>query len=169
MEYFKGLLFLTTNRIGHIDDAFLSRVSVVIHYNRLDQTTRQKIWQGFFQKLEKDMQTRSQQASHEPPKPKIEISNEAKFYVLYNPTVEALEWNGREIRNALQTAICLAGYKATKNGRADQPICVTPDDFESVVHLSSAFRGYMQSIQNKDEISRARANLDRNDMYGIKK
>ena len=168
MEYFKGLLFLTTNRIGHIDDAFLSRVSVVIHYNRLDQTTRQKIWQGFFQKLETDMQSRSQNGRDEPSKPKVEITNEAKFYVLYNPTVEALDWNGREIRNALQTAICLAGYKATKDGKPNEPICVTPDDFESVVHLSSAFRGYMQSIQNKDEMARARANLDRNDMYGAR-
>lgn len=26
MEYFTGLLFLTTNRVGHIDDAFISRV-----------------------------------------------------------------------------------------------------------------------------------------------
>ena len=25
MEYFRGLVFLTTNRVGHIDDAFISR------------------------------------------------------------------------------------------------------------------------------------------------
>ena len=47
MEYFRGTLFLTTNRVGQIDDAFLSRVSVVLQYDRLSDDTRKRIWQGF--------------------------------------------------------------------------------------------------------------------------
>ncbi|KAI7332767.1 hypothetical protein KC315_g4505 [Hortaea werneckii] len=34
MEYFRGLLFLTTNRVGQIDDAFMSRVHMAIGYER---------------------------------------------------------------------------------------------------------------------------------------
>lgn len=42
MEYFSGLLFMTTNRIGDVDDAILSRCIATIHYetpSREDATT----------------------------------------------------------------------------------------------------------------------------------
>ncbi|OTB00432.1 hypothetical protein M426DRAFT_65886, partial [Hypoxylon sp. CI-4A] len=48
MEYFKGLLFLTTNRVSQIDDAFISRVHVAIGYQALSPEFRVKIWRGFF-------------------------------------------------------------------------------------------------------------------------
>jgi hypothetical protein len=56
MEYFRGLLFRTTNRIGQIDDAFISRMHVVIEYKSLTNESRNKIWNGFFSKLERDME-----------------------------------------------------------------------------------------------------------------
>lgn len=55
MEYFQGLLFLTTNRVGQVDDAFISRVHVAIGYEALNPDTRSKIWQGFFAKLAREM------------------------------------------------------------------------------------------------------------------
>ncbi|KAI7383006.1 hypothetical protein KC336_g18476, partial [Hortaea werneckii] len=51
MEYFRGLLFLTTNRVGQIDDAFMSRVHMAIGYERLSPDFRRNIWEGFFRKL----------------------------------------------------------------------------------------------------------------------
>lgn len=46
-------MFLTSNRVGTFDDAFNSRIHVVIYYEDLDQEQREKIWKQFFDKLEK--------------------------------------------------------------------------------------------------------------------
>jgi AAA+ superfamily predicted ATPase len=44
LEYFSGLLFLTTNRAGDIDDAILSRCIAVIHYEYPSKEDARKIW-----------------------------------------------------------------------------------------------------------------------------
>ena len=163
MEYFQGLFFLTTNRIGQIDDAFLSRVSLVIGYDELNDTSRAQIWKGFFEKLETDMEEKRKKGK----KPIIEIDRYAKKYVLHDDEVRNLKWNGREIRNALQTAITLATYKASKESRrkAGDVVEVTEEHFQSVVRMSQSFRNYMDSIQNLSEAERARRALDRNDAF----
>ena len=163
MEYFRGLFFLTTNRIGQIDDAFLSRVSLVIGYDELNDTSRAQIWNGFFTKLETDMKQQREKGKQ----PIIEIDRYAEKYILHDEEVKKLRWNGREIRNALQTAITLATYKASKDPRrkADEVVEVTKDHFRSVVGMSQSFRKYMDSIQNLSEAERARRALDRNDAF----
>jgi hypothetical protein len=45
LEYFNGLLFLTTNRIDDIDEAILSRCIAMIRYHEPDPAARQRIWQ----------------------------------------------------------------------------------------------------------------------------
>jgi SpoVK/Ycf46/Vps4 family AAA+-type ATPase len=54
MEYYRGILFLTTNRIGHIDDAIMSRVHLVLKYEPLNAAARRTIWSQFIEKLEGD-------------------------------------------------------------------------------------------------------------------
>jgi hypothetical protein len=44
LEYFNGLLFLTTNRIDDIDEAIVSRCIAVIKFHPPDGTARRKIW-----------------------------------------------------------------------------------------------------------------------------
>ena len=44
IEYYQGVLFLTTNRIKSLDKAFPSRISLAIHYPDLDAASREKIW-----------------------------------------------------------------------------------------------------------------------------
>ena len=44
LEYFDGLLFLTTNRIDDIDDAIVSRCIALIRYEAPDQAARERIW-----------------------------------------------------------------------------------------------------------------------------
>ncbi|KAI1363992.1 P-loop containing nucleoside triphosphate hydrolase protein [Xylaria arbuscula] len=52
IEYYQGILFLTTNCVRQFDDAFISRIHIVIHYPDLDEDDRGKIWNQFFDKLE---------------------------------------------------------------------------------------------------------------------
>jgi SpoVK/Ycf46/Vps4 family AAA+-type ATPase len=44
LEYYQGVLFLTTNRVTTIDPAFESRIHLKLHYPDLDITARKSIW-----------------------------------------------------------------------------------------------------------------------------
>ena len=46
LEYYNGILFLTTNRVNHIDPAFYSRISLAIKYPELSADARTSIWKG---------------------------------------------------------------------------------------------------------------------------
>ena len=165
MEYFRGLLFLTTNRVGQIDDAFLSRVTVVLQYDHLTDDTRKKIWNGFFIKLQQDSGRSGSESNDSDDHRKIEVDRYAKKYVLNDPEVKDLKWNGREIRNALQTAISLANYKAVKDGRPANMVEIEEEHFKSVVDMSKKFKTYMSSITGKEEGERARARQERADPH----
>jgi hypothetical protein len=45
LEYFNGLLFLTTNRVDDIDEAIISRCIALIKYHTPELADRRKIWQ----------------------------------------------------------------------------------------------------------------------------
>jgi hypothetical protein len=98
MEYYLGILFLTTNRVGHFDDAFISRIHVVIRYESFTDAERERIWAQFFDKLQRERGKY------------IEISRAAKRYVLKDPEMTKIPWNGREIRNS--EAFCSPQYKS---------------------------------------------------------
>ncbi|KXH38381.1 ATPase [Colletotrichum nymphaeae SA-01] len=44
LEYFEGTLFLTTNRVGTIDSAFMSRIHLALSYEPLSETARRQLW-----------------------------------------------------------------------------------------------------------------------------
>ncbi|KAL2694965.1 hypothetical protein Neosp_001554 [[Neocosmospora] mangrovei] len=143
MDYFTGILFLTTNRVGHFDEAFMSRIHVSIGYERLDENARSQIWEALFEKLKEDRQNGG---------PNISYEYDAKCFVKKNDELKKLEWNGREIRNAFQTAVALAVFDA-KEARervrdSDKPDNeIIPELKEKhliqVVNMSAAFKRYI--------------------------
>ena len=50
----KGILFLTTNRVGKIDKAFKSRIHLSLLYPRLDLDSTMTIWENNLIAVEKD-------------------------------------------------------------------------------------------------------------------
>ena len=44
LEYFSGLLFMTTNRTGDVDDAILSRCIATIQYETPDRADASRLW-----------------------------------------------------------------------------------------------------------------------------
>ncbi|KAF4820558.1 ATP-dependent zinc metalloprotease FtsH [Colletotrichum siamense] len=54
LEYYQGILILTTNRITDFDTAFESRVHISHEYPELDEAARKQIWSMFLRRL-KDM------------------------------------------------------------------------------------------------------------------
>ncbi len=47
LEYCKGILFLTTNRVSDFDEAILSRIHLMLKYDALGLDARKQIWKHF--------------------------------------------------------------------------------------------------------------------------
>lgn len=86
LEYYQGILLLTTNRIDTIDSAFESRIHFCFHYEDLDTTARFRIWNTFLEKV-----AASKEVS-------VDISDEEKR------RLAARELNGRQIKNIVSVS-----------------------------------------------------------------
>ncbi|KAK4195605.1 hypothetical protein QBC40DRAFT_352422 [Triangularia verruculosa] len=144
IEYYRGILFLTTNRIGYFDDAFISRIHVIIKYDALNEDDRRQIWTQFFDKLADERED-------------FIITRRAKHYVLEDDTIKNLEWNGREIRNAFQTAVALAEFRCLQSPDKSKSQYPTLDlkDFEQVCDMTRQFKEYLHDLHGLDEEGRA--------------
>src|SRR5215469_7611070 len=89
LEYYSGILFLTTNRISTFDTAFQSRIHLTIHYPDLGTAARKTIWSNFL-----NLSTATT------------AFTEADLSELANENL-----NGRQIKNALKTAELLANLE----------------------------------------------------------
>ncbi|KAI1439531.1 hypothetical protein F5Y02DRAFT_63418 [Annulohypoxylon stygium] len=147
MEYYNGMLFLTTNRVGHVDDGFLSRIQVAITYEKLSAMAQKQIWLRFFDKIHEE-------------KGDLTVTWEARQYIQKVPE-ELMDMNGREIRNALQTAVALENDRASSKGK--EHIEVSVDDIKQVATRRQMFIGYIDSIRKASEKDRALEKGDRND------
>jgi hypothetical protein len=47
LEYYEGILFLTTNRMAQFDGAILSRIHLQLRYENLTQAARRQVWRNF--------------------------------------------------------------------------------------------------------------------------
>ncbi|KAI0850005.1 hypothetical protein F5Y00DRAFT_268766 [Daldinia vernicosa] len=138
IEYYQGILFLTSNRVGCFDDAFVSRVHVVIHYKDLDDEYRRKIWNQFFDKLEAERGKT------------MRIDNSARRYVLEDPKIANIKWNGREIRNAFQTAVALAEYRFLTKPELEKSegeiAMLEEKDFKQICDMTMQFKEYLTVV-----------------------
>jgi hypothetical protein len=85
LEFYDGLLFLTTNRVGTFDDAIMSRVHIQMFYPDLNAEQRHTVWNNFIHKLEAE-------------RPSMQVKYAVKEY-LRSSEMKDFEMNGREIRN----------------------------------------------------------------------
>ncbi|KAI1321381.1 P-loop containing nucleoside triphosphate hydrolase protein [Xylariaceae sp. FL0255] len=149
LEFYDGILFLTTNRVGSFDDAFISRVHVQMYYPEFNDEQRQAIWKTFIDKLNRERSD-------------IRITIDAKEYIR-GTEIRALKWNGREIRNVFQTAVSLAEYESEKDEEGNT--MVTDEHLKSVIDLSKDFKGYLSELHGADEAKRAERYLERLDTF----
>ncbi|KAK0102745.1 hypothetical protein ONS95_006343 [Cadophora gregata] len=84
LEYFKGIIFLTTNLYSTIDVAFRSRVNIHLVFHSLPFSSRLVLWRKFLSRLPgEDIESKLQEG---------DVEELAKW-----------ELNGREIKNAIKT------------------------------------------------------------------
>ncbi|KAK1969316.1 P-loop containing nucleoside triphosphate hydrolase protein [Colletotrichum sublineola] len=112
LEYYDGIMILTSNRVGIFDEAFKSRIQLTLHYKNLEQWQRMRIWENFLGRMEKLEQRRRTQKDDG-----IKIPTSLQFGLDANGIrdhineLAAANLNGREIRNALSTARQLAVHR----------------------------------------------------------
>ncbi|TID02058.1 hypothetical protein CH35J_004622 [Colletotrichum higginsianum] len=105
LEYYAGILFLTTNRIGDFDEAFASRIHMSLYYPELDEQKTLKVFRLNLELIEQRFQKQGRTIIFDPSS--IEDFAQQHFREhKYN------RWNGRQIRNACQTALALAEFDA---------------------------------------------------------
>jgi hypothetical protein len=51
LEYFQGVLFLTTNRVETFDEAFQSRIHAALKYEELTPAARRAVWRQYIEKV----------------------------------------------------------------------------------------------------------------------
>ncbi|KAK5942842.1 hypothetical protein PMZ80_005408 [Knufia obscura] len=101
LEYYSGILFMTTNRVRTFDDAFKSRIHVPLKYEELPHSSRVTIWRNFLDKI------RSSDPASEGGVV-VDVDGAG-----YERLAEA-PLNGRQIKNVVRTAKSLAGYRGGK-------------------------------------------------------
>ncbi|KAM0561289.1 hypothetical protein ACHAPJ_003168 [Fusarium lateritium] len=94
LEYFQGILFLTTNRVETFDEAFQSRIHIALRYDNLDSKAKRTIFKMFLDRVEKLG------------KLKVKPLTEDDLN-----TLSKQDLNGREIKNVVGSAQDLAVNK----------------------------------------------------------
>ncbi|KAL8828594.1 MAG: hypothetical protein Q9191_002495 [Dirinaria sp. TL-2023a] len=121
LEYFKGIIFLTTNLSSTIDLAFRSRVNIHLFFSPLSFTYRAQLWQKFLDRLLLPTEV----PATEPTSSKVPTFRRLEIAEIQQ--LAAWELNGREIKNAVKTArtwcIC-KGYQISLE-RMESAIAVT--------------------------------------------
>ena len=88
VEYFKGVLFLTSNRVDSLDPAFKTRITLALQYEALNEEAREKVWSNL-----------------------LDASGQNPLVESGTLDVKALarsKLNGREIKNCICLALALA-------------------------------------------------------------
>jgi AAA+ superfamily predicted ATPase len=92
LEYYSGILFLTTNRVTTFDDAFKSRIHIPIRYTDLTVESRKQIWRNFCGMVPGG----------------VDVDERGLATLAEN------DLNGRQIKNAIKAAESLAAFDGAK-------------------------------------------------------
>jgi hypothetical protein len=162
LEYYSGILFLTTNRVGTFDPAFRSRIHISLYYPPLNGEQTLKVWKVNLKRTVANDKYRVEKA---------EIIAFAKER--FRKNASDTRWNGRQIRNAFQTAIALAEYDLAEDIKEqqlrdqqdglniDRPelrgrrAVLRVEHFEKVARASKDFDEYLTSVHGRNESERA--------------
>jgi hypothetical protein len=87
LEYYQGIIFLTTNRISSIDHAFQSRVDLFLPYRDLEPAARRQVWDNFIDRAGRH---------------RFQLTPDAM------DKLSELKLNGREIKNLIKSAQLLS-------------------------------------------------------------
>ena len=126
LEYFRGIMFLTTNRVEQFDPAFKSRIHLAMRYKDLTEEARVEVWRNFVGKVPGELVEVDLLETVDGQEPGVMIL--------------ARTWsgvNGREIKNAVKTGLRIAGRREAKLSRGIlEGVLQLGGEFDAQVKLS---------------------------------
>ncbi|KAL2825515.1 hypothetical protein BJY01DRAFT_256260 [Aspergillus pseudoustus] len=170
LEYYPGILFLTTNRVGHFDEAFKSRIHIALYYPPLNRDFTLQVWNSCLTTIERQNEDRELA---------IDFDRDEILTFAADQYDRHSRWNGRQIRNAFQTAIALAEYdreekchkKLRELGADDegelsdasrrrfqkrfQKVPLSKRHFRHVAEAFAKFDSYMLEVQQQTDAEKA--------------
>ncbi|RYP19936.1 hypothetical protein DL765_003084 [Monosporascus sp. GIB2] len=126
LEYYEGILILTTNRVGTFDEAFKSRIQLALRYEKLKDYQRKQIWRNFFERLKA-------LGEHD----RIDFDD----ILLHTDELAQYPMNGRQIRNSITTGRQLAKFKKKK---------MTFTHLKRAITVAEKFDSYLASVREAD-------------------
>lgn len=130
LEYFDGIMFLTTNRPGALDEAFQSRIHITLRLPDLDSDSRLKIWSIFVRELE------------------ISLQDKQTLMKNIDKEIGSENLNGRQIRNCVRAALAMA---------AQDNVQISSRHIVDVVEIGKKFTTYMNDVNAMDMRNRQAA------------
>jgi hypothetical protein len=135
LETFTGILFLTTNRPGVLDEAVKSRVHAILHYRPLSLEQTLSIFRLNVARLEAAEAARADATGEQA----LVILDDvlafaAAHYDKHSGNEGLGRWNGRQIRNAFLIASSLARYQVAGRPRIQPQLRAS--HFEEVERLT---------------------------------
>ncbi|ORY67158.1 uncharacterized protein BCR38DRAFT_426224 [Pseudomassariella vexata] len=165
LEYYNGILFLTTNRVGALDEAFKSRIHLSLYYPPLSWQQTMDIFDMNIERL-RQIDAQRSAASGELP---LDIRKDEIIRFAQDQFDNSLNvrrnwwWNGRQIRNAFQIASSLSYYdmRNKDNNHNNRPSS-QPDpgpshpqlgesQFRKVADATTEFDNYMKETHGRTD------------------
>jgi hypothetical protein len=194
LEYYWGIIVLTTNRTGVIDEALKSRIHLPLHYPNIGEKETRQIWENILNRIERNNKA-------EKMKVKFDRDDLLEYAINHYRQHEPLgmAWNGRQIRNAFQLAIQLGYHDLEKRlkekgltppeaARHPKPkrwmttVYLTPRNIRSIARIADEFENYLNltrgmdreyaidhNLRNDDSVDPASAAAALGGSQGIKK
>jgi hypothetical protein len=165
LEYYAGVLFLTTNRVGDFDEAFTSRIHVSLYYPELSKDKTVEVFKINMNVINERFEAKERT---------IVIDDIITFASDHYKNHPRARWNGRQIRNACQTALALAEFEAQGNStetvlKPNALVHLKVSHFQTVQKAYLEFAEYMNSLYGTTSSTRAKENrihaiwIDEND------
>ncbi|PNP50397.1 hypothetical protein THARTR1_08924 [Trichoderma harzianum] len=150
LEYYDGILILTSNRVGIFDEAFKSRIQLSLRYKSLDRSQRLQIWINFLKRLEQLENERLNAERRGDKKDGTMLGYGINIDEIRDKVGELADegMNGRQIRNTISTARQLAMYQRKKLGY---------EHIQAVIDEANKFDEYLLELNkgySADEIQR---------------
>lgn len=164
LEYYAGVLFLTTNRVGDFDEAFASRVHMSLYYPPLSKESTLEIFDLNLTRIKRRFETSQRRFT-------VKDMEIGAFIGDYWNSYPEGRWNGRQIRNACQTALALAEFEAQGGNHKAvlDPNAVIDLQLKHFQRVADAYLGFMKYMKDvygtgadqraKDRYLRADASL----------
>ncbi|KAK8112661.1 hypothetical protein PG984_013187 [Apiospora sp. TS-2023a] len=174
LEYYSGILFLTTNRPGVIDEAFISRIHISLRYPTIDLDATKKMWALTLNRIERENGASSIRVVFDR---EILMSFAERHYLRREKSGKT--WNGRQIRNAFQIALALGHSQrlkmlerkgitpeqaAASGKRRLMEVKLTKANLQNIAQTTRAFDDYIQHLRGNDSVL-ARQTEVRDDNY----